>query len=106
LRTHELADALGADVKGRHRLRTLLDTLVDENVIEKAAGGRFRIAGAAAPEINEAVKPGEALPKGWVAGSIRVHPAGYGFLVRDDGEDDGRPERYYSPRSERLRNSP
>src|SRR5439155_25792359 len=30
---------------------------------------------------------GEALPKGWGAGSIRVHPAGYGFLVRDDGED-------------------
>src|SRR5205823_6702668 len=60
----------------------------DESVIEKAAGGRYRIVGSAAPEIKEAVKPGEALPRGWVAGSIRVHPAGYGFLVRDDGEDD------------------
>jgi ribonuclease R len=81
LRTHELAVAMAADVKGRHRLRTLIDHLVEENVLEKAPGGRIRIVGAAPP-------PGKELAKGWVAGSLRVHPAGYGFVARDDGEDD------------------
>ncbi|MDB4967691.1 MAG: ribonuclease, partial [Myxococcales bacterium] len=87
LRTHELADAMGADVKGRHRLRTLLGTLVDEKVVEKAPGGRYRVVGREAPVVK-AGPTGEALPKGWVTGSLRVHPAGYGFVVRDDGEDD------------------
>ncbi|HEY2749013.1 MAG TPA: RNB domain-containing ribonuclease, partial [Polyangia bacterium] len=89
LRSHELAAAMSADVKGRHRLRTLLDTLVDENVIEKAPGNRFRIVGMTPPVAVAAPgEPGKALPKGWVAGSLRVHPAGYGFVARDDGEDD------------------
>ena len=87
LRSHELAANLGADVKGRHRLRTLLDTLVDENIVEKAPGNRFRLVGAVPPVVE--VKAGKtALPAGWVAGSLRVHPAGYGFVARDDGEDD------------------
>jgi ribonuclease R len=84
LRSHELAAAMAADVKGRHRLRTLLDTLVDDHVLEKAPGNRYRIAGATPP----ATPTGKELPKGWVAGSLRVHPAGYGFVARDDGEDD------------------
>ncbi len=84
LRAHELADAMSADVKGRHRLRTLLANLVDENVVEKAPGQRYRIAGATPPP----PPPGKELPKGWVTGSLRVHPAGYGFVARDDGEDD------------------
>ena len=85
LRSHELAATLNADVKGRHRLRTLLDILVDENIVEKAPGNRFRLVGAAAAR---AAAPASALPAGWVAGSLRVHPAGYGFVARDDGEDD------------------
>ena len=84
LRSHELAAVMSADVKGRHRLRTLLDHLVDESVLEKAAGNRYRIVGAPPPT----TEPGKTLPKGWVAGSLRVHPAGYGFVARDDGEDD------------------
>src|SRR5438067_13616563 len=88
LRSHELAAAMAADVKGRHRLRTLLDTLVDEQVLEKAPGNRFRIVGAAPPPAVEGKAGKSALPAGWVAGSLRVHPAGYGFVARDDGEDD------------------
>jgi ribonuclease R len=84
LRAHELAGALGADVKGRHRLRALLATLVDDKAIEKAPGNRYRLVGLTPP----APEPGKELPKGWVLGSLRVHPAGYGFVVRDDGEDD------------------
>ena len=84
MRTHELADRLGADVKERHRLRKLLGDLLQDAVIEKAAGSRYRLVGMAPP----ALEPGQALPKGWVAGQLRVHPAGFGFVVRDDGEDD------------------
>lgn len=84
LPAHELAAALLADVKGRHRLRSLLATLVEDEVIEKAPGGRYRVVGATPPP----VAAGKPLPKGWVVGSLRVHPAGYGFVVRDDGEDD------------------
>jgi ribonuclease R len=84
LRSHEIAEAMGADVKGRHRLRALLSSLVDDHVLEKAPGGRYRLVGATPP----APPPGEALPRGWVSGSLRVHPAGYGFVARDDGEDD------------------
>jgi ribonuclease R len=84
LRSHELGAALGVDVKGRHRLRTLLATLVEENILEKGPGSRYRLVGAQPPEPAAAVE----LPKGAVLGSLRVHPAGYGFVVRDDGEDD------------------
>src|SRR5262245_8404167 len=89
LRSHALAAAMNADVKGRHRLRTLLDHLVDENVIEKAPGNRYRIVGREPPIVAVGAEAGDgksALPKGWVAGSLRVHPAGYGFVARDDGE--------------------
>jgi ribonuclease R len=81
LRLHELAVRLDADAKARHRLRPLLAALVDDNAVEKAPGSRWRLVGAPAP----APPPPK---KGQVAGRLRVHPAGYGFVVRDDGEDD------------------
>ena len=58
LRSHELADGMNADVKGRHRLRTLLDTLVDDKVLEKAPGNRYRIVGA--PPVAVAPPPSPA----------------------------------------------
>src|SRR5947209_18356985 len=67
---------------------TLFRSLVDDKVIEKAPGNRFRIVGATPPPVVVDAKSGKAtLPAGWVAGSLRVHPAGYGFVARDDGED-------------------
>src|SRR5690349_16636724 len=78
-RSHELADAMQADVKGRHRLRTLLAELIDDNVIEKAGGGRYRLAGLAPPPAPAGDGAG-ALQKGWVTGQLRVHPSGFGFL--------------------------
>jgi ribonuclease R len=83
-KTHELSDRLSADQKGRHRLRRLLADLVDENAIEKAEGGRYRLVGLAPPLPQDTA----AKKKGQVTGQLRVHPAGYGFVVRDDGEDD------------------
>jgi ribonuclease R len=82
LRAHELALAVGADAKGRHRMRRLLAELVDERAVEKAPGSRYRLVGHVAPP------PAPSLAKGQVAGRLRVHPAGYGFVVRDDGEED------------------
>src|SRR3979409_693203 len=82
LRSHELAAAMAAAVTGRHRRRTVLDTLVDDQVLEKAPGNRYRIIGATPP----ATPTGKELPKGWFAGSLRVHPAGYRFLAPRRGE--------------------
>jgi ribonuclease R len=95
LRAHELAATLNADQKAQHRLRKLLSDLLDADAIEKAPGARYRLIGAAA-QLNDAsaqlngasAQKYAELPKGWVTGFLRVHPAGYGFVVRDDGEDD------------------
>lgn len=83
LRSDELAKALGADKKTAHRLRRILAELVDESAVEKAPGSRYRLVGWTPPEpAAPQLRPGQ------VAGRIRVHPAGYGFVVREDGEDD------------------
>jgi ribonuclease R len=96
LRADELVTALGVDAKGKHRVRRLLSDLIDENSIEKGPGGRYRLVGAA--PAAEATPTGErgdgggatapTLRPGQIPGRLRVHPAGYGFVVRDDGEDD------------------
>jgi ribonuclease R len=92
LRTDEIVKVTNADAKGKHRIRTLLAQLVDENVLEKVPGSRYRLVGYAPPE--PITPPGKAtgkpveLKKGEVAGRLRVHPAGYGFVAREDGEDD------------------
>ena len=63
----------------------LLSTLIEEGAVEKAPGMRYRLVGHA-PPVTVAAAP--AVKKGFVTGRLRVHPAGYGFVVRDDGEDD------------------
>lgn len=78
LRPHELAETLGLEGKARHRLRHLLALLVEEGTLEKAEGQRVRPAGWTPAKSSS--------PK--VSGLLRVHPAGYGFVERDDGEDD------------------
>src|SRR5437868_2849549 len=80
VKIHELAGLLAADAKAKHRLPPLMATLIEEGAVEKGPGMRYRLVGfkPAAPEIK----------KSWVTGRLRVHPAGYGFVVRDDGEDD------------------
>src|SRR3954469_8202553 len=85
LRPDELVKAVNADAKGKHRIRALLAELVDENVLEKAPAGRYRIFGYQPPEPAKPPKLGKPqngetkLAKGEVAGRIRVHPAAYGF---------------------------
>src|SRR5712692_2746613 len=85
---HQLGDQLGLDRKQRHRLRSLIAELVDEGVIDKAPGARFRLHAAPPqpsrpPASKAAAASTPALPAGQVAGRLRVHPAGYGFVERD-----------------------
>jgi ribonuclease R len=82
LRALEIADAMGLDRHGRAQIGRVLDELVAEGRVERAGGRRFRVPGARAVE---APAPGREPA---VAGLIRVHPAGYGFVVRDDGLED------------------
>ena len=94
LRPDEIVKSVQADAKGKHRVRALLAELVDEDVLEKAPGGRYRIKGwtppaSAKPAAKKGAPAGAVeLAKGEVAGRLRVHPAGYGFVAREDGEDD------------------
>lgn len=94
LKPHEVAALAGADAKGKHRVRLLLALLVDAGTVEKAEGARYRIVGWVPEETAPSLSPkvgkagGKVAPSGAVAGRIRVHPAGYGFVERDDGEDD------------------
>ncbi len=91
LKPHELAVELGADEKSRHRVRKFLADLVEEGLLEKTEGQRYRILGwkPAAPGLQPRPQaPLAQAPTGSVAGKIRVHPAGYGFVQREDGEED------------------
>src|SRR5262249_16424170 len=74
----ELVGRLELDQKGRHRLTRLLRQLIDTGAAARAPGKKSRAAGWRAPPP----------PAAAVVGRIRVHPAGYGFVERDDGEAD------------------
>jgi len=89
LRIDELSKVLVADAKGKHRVRALLTELIEEAAVEKSPGSKYRLVGAPVPEPGPA-RSGERKPArpGQVAGRLRVHPAGYGFVVREDGEVD------------------
>jgi ribonuclease R len=76
LTIEELVGRLELDVKARHRLRKLVGEMVSAGELDKAAGARYRVPGQVAPATTG------------VIGRIRVHPAGYGFVERDDGADD------------------
>jgi ribonuclease R len=82
VKIHELAVLTTADAKGKHRLPPLLAQLIEDGTVEKAPGMRYRLVGYAPPA------PAASVKKGQVTGRLRVHPAGYGFVIRDDGEDD------------------
>src|SRR6185503_14574966 len=80
LKPIELANQLGLDAKGRQRLRKLLEGLLNDGRLEKGRGGAY--------VLPEAERPKPVERGTGITGRIRVHPAGYGFVERDDGEAD------------------
>jgi ribonuclease R len=69
MRLSELVDALGGK-KIEAQLRKLLDELVDQGVVDHVGRLRYAVAIASEPV---------------AVGRIHVHPAGYGFVEREDG---------------------
>jgi ribonuclease R len=90
LKVAEIATKLDLDGKGRHRLRKLIEELLDAGTIERGPSARYSIVGLTAPAAPPAATapPAPAKTPPGVVGMIRVHPAGYGFVVRDDGDAD------------------
>lgn len=92
---------LGADQKTRHRVRRIIGELIEEGVIERGPSKRYQLVGwtpplssrpAPTPARSEP-KPERAAastttPRPPILGRILVHPAGYGFVEREDGEDN------------------
>ena len=73
----DLAEALAVPKRDQHKLRTLLGELVDEGAVERIGRGGYALA-------RPAHSADEARGAG-ATGRIRVHPAGYGFVEREDG---------------------
>jgi ribonuclease R len=91
MRALEVADAMGLDRSGRAQIGRVLDELVADGQLERAPARRFRLAGMRLEAPVPSREPA-------VVGLIRVHPAGYGFVVRDDGlEDVFVPARHRGP---------
>lgn len=94
LKATELVVRMRGDKKTRHRIRRLMGELVEDGIIERGPGGRYFIVGwnpAPAAPAAPAVKAPSAsptTPSPGVIGRILVHPAGYGFVEREDGDDN------------------
>ncbi len=104
LKVGGILDELGMSRKEQGRMRRLLEAMVADGLVEKIARGTYAPApGARKKQRRErpakgASRSGERsgdtrLPEGVTGGPqaegrIRVHPAGYGFVVRDDGQED------------------
>ena len=91
LKQEQIASELHLDGKARRALEKVIEQLLESKRIERAAGGRYRLPRPeddeleAPPDLKGAIGPGGAAGP---AGRIRVHPAGYAFVVREDGEVD------------------
>ena len=112
LKVGGVLDALGLSRKEQGRMRRFLEGLVRDGEVEKIARGTYALAkGRAAPQAATGQRERTTRRKRAAArhhvpysadeggpqatGRIRVHPAGYGFVVREDGHDDVFiPEKY------------
>ncbi len=77
LKLVDLAHALKVKKPGLPKLRSTVDDLIREGKVVKTGGGGFALPGGVTTKRSE-----EA------TGRIRVHPAGYGFVEREDGLGD------------------
>jgi len=80
LRFGELAEALGVHKPDQHRLRKLLSRMMDNGQMARLENKRYVIV----PTVDNPL----------VTGRISVHPAGYGFVQTEVGEDIFVPAKY------------
>ncbi|MCP4447097.1 MAG: ribonuclease R [Myxococcales bacterium] len=114
LKVASVLDELGMSRKEQGRIRRLLETMTSEGLLEKVARGTYAVAPGARKKVRRtppetkagrgstargsagrrgSSKAASSVPDGVAGGPqaigrIRVHPAGYGFVVRDDGQED------------------
>ncbi len=97
-----ILDELGMSRKEQGRMRRLLESMVEEGLVEKVGRGTYGVPAKArkkqrrsTPNSTPRTSPRTQdktpnAPTGGphCEGRIRVHPAGYGFVVREDGQED------------------
>ncbi len=79
----DIARALRVPGKHQHRLRKVVSGMVRDGLIDKPSRQSYALS-----DIARALTDGEdddAAASPMITGRIRVHPAGYGFVERDDG---------------------
>ncbi|MBZ0268127.1 ribonuclease R [bacterium] len=75
----ELADQCAIHRRNRPRFRRFLKTLLREGVLQPARGRGYRAGTGGSPRGGR----GDAT----IEGVVRRHPHGFGFLIREDGDD-------------------
>ena len=86
----ELAAAFGLTKNKQHRLRRVLSQLVSEGAVDRIGRGQYALARQREDKKTSAKRrrPKAAGSEPQAVGRIRVHPAGYGFVEREDGFPD------------------
>ena len=75
IRISQLSAALGLEKRDTPRLRRMVSSLVDEGVVRRLGRGLYTLSRGAGDDTS-------------AVGRISVHPAGYGFVDREDDHDD------------------
>ncbi len=81
LRLASMERALGIPRRLRPILKGILEALMEENMVERTRGGRYK-AIAEAPKASEKLDGLEP----YIRGEIRFTPAGNAFVLREDGD--------------------
>src|SRR5687768_7344212 len=101
-----LADDMGLKKQHYAKLKTVLAHLEDEGLAAPVVGGGWALAKTNGKSAKAAAQADDETPfvpatkkpdKAPVTGRITVHPAGYGFVVSEKGEDVFIPAKYRGP---------
>jgi ribonuclease R len=82
LKFSELARQLGVRKGEQHRLRKMLNSMMNQGEVSRIGRGTYAVANGDDNDSHAAERGPTAV------GRISIHPAGYGFVAVDDGSDD------------------